>query len=84
MRISDIHTIRENLKHIDNVNNDINSLEKKVKTEDQQCFKQGTNRVKTGMKTGNHFNEAVISQLIEINKEIKKNFRENLSLLETR
>ena len=79
MRISDIHTIRENLKHIDNdnVNNDINSLEKKVKTGDQQRFKQGTNRVKTGMKTGHHFNEAVISQLIEIKKEIK-NFQGKL------
>ena len=59
------------MKHIDNVNNDINSLEKKVKTEDQQRFKQGTNRVKTGMKTGHHFSEAVTSQLIEIKKEIK-------------
>ena len=77
MRISDIHTIRENLKHIDNANNDINSLEKKVKTEDQQRFKQGTNRVKTGMKTGHHFNQAVISQLIEIKKEIK-NFQGKL------
>ena len=31
MKISDIYTIRENLKHIDSVNNDIDSLEKKVK-----------------------------------------------------